>query len=107
MKRSLSCFLFAALVAGIVAWVPHAHEFDYSFSVSCISCHNTPSEILETCGMCHAHGVHSSALKNDINVSGTTDNTSYAPGETVRGTISGGYKPPPTGPGATYDQHRA
>ena len=105
MKRSMSCFLFAALVAGIVAWVPYVHAFDYSFAVNCISCHNTPSQILEVCGMCHAHGVHSSALKNDINVSGTTDNTSYAPGETVRVTISGGYKPPTRARAVLYDQN--
>jgi hypothetical protein len=76
-----------------VGWVPHVHAYDYSFSVNCISCHNTPSEILETCGMCHAHGMHSSAAKNDINVSGTTDKASYEPGETVSVTVSGGYRP--------------
>jgi len=43
--------------------------------------------------MCHAHGVHSSAAKNDINVSGTTDKASYEPGETVSVTVSGGYRP--------------
>ena len=105
MKRSLSYFLFAALVAGIVTWVPHVHAFDYSFSVNCLSCHNTPSEILEVCGMCHAHGVHSSAAKNDINVSGTTDKTSYAPGETVMVTIRGGYRPPTRARAVLYDQN--
>ena len=105
MKRSLSCFLFAALVAGIVTWVPHVHAFDYSFSVNCLSCHNTPSEILEVCGMCHAHGVHSSAAKNDINVSGTTDKTSYVPGETVMVTIRGGYRPPTRARAVLYDQN--
>ena len=105
MKRSLSCFLPAVLVAVIVAWVPYVHAFDYSFSVNCISCHNTPSEILEVCGMCHAHGVHSSAAKNDINVFGTTDKTSYEPGETVGVTIRGGYKPPTRARAVLYDQN--
>ena len=105
MKRSLFCILFAALVAGIVAWAPHVQAYDFSFSVNCISCHNTPSEIIEVCGMCHAHGVHSSAAKNDINVSGETNKASYAPGENVMVTIRGGYKPPTRARAVLYDHN--
>ena len=43
--------------------------------------------------MCHAHGVHSTSAKNDINVTGTTDKGTYAPGEIVNVTVDGGYRP--------------
>lgn len=58
------------------------------YNTSCRGCHGTTS----TCKGCHAHGVHSSSAHSDLNVSGTTDQASYLPGETVTVTVRGGYR---------------
>jgi P pilus assembly chaperone PapD len=61
-----------------------------SFYVSqCTSCHSTTTT---TCNGCHSHGTHSGSAKSDINITGTTNKSSYAPGETVTVTINGGYR---------------
>jgi len=62
----------------------------YFTSQGCSGCHSAP--VVATCNGCHAHGTHSSSSKSDINVTGTTNKTSYAPGETVSVTITGGYR---------------
>ena len=61
----------------------------YFTSQGCVDCH---APAASTCDGCHAHGTHSSSEKSDINVTGTTSKTSYAPGETVSVTIAGGYR---------------
>src|SRR3990172_2566373 len=59
------------------------------YTAQCAGCHGaTPT----TCNGCHAHGTHPTSAKSSINVAGTTDKTSYAPGETVTVTITGGYR---------------
>jgi membrane-bound inhibitor of C-type lysozyme len=61
----------------------------YYTSQGCSGCHlTTPT----TCNGCHAHGTHPSSAKSSINVAGATNKTSYAPGETVSVTITGGYR---------------
>jgi hypothetical protein len=60
----------------------------YYTSQGCSGCHTTVS----TCNGCHAHGTHASSTKTGINEVGTTNKTSYAPGETVSVTITGGYR---------------
>jgi hypothetical protein len=45
-----------------------------------------------TCAGCHAHGVHSSDAKNDINVTATPDSATYNPGDTINVLVSGGYR---------------
>ncbi len=57
---------------------------------NCIACH--PAPIVTTCDGCHAHGVHSSSAKNNLNLTATTDQASYAPGATVTVTLDGGYQ---------------
>jgi hypothetical protein len=57
-------------------------------SQGCDGCHTATT----TCNGCHGHGTHSTNAKSDINVAGTTNKASYAPGETVTVTITGGYK---------------
>src|SRR3990172_2911912 len=54
----------------------------------CQTCHGATS----TCNGCHSHGTHADRNKNNINISGVTNKTSYAAGETMSVTISGGYK---------------
>jgi len=94
MKRSSLGVIFAVLVAAVVAWVPNAHAYsNYFASQGCdaAGCHvgQTGSN---SCGMCHAHGVHSGNAKDDINVTGQTDQATYAPGEIVNVTVDGGYR---------------
>ena len=56
----------------------------------CATCH-TDDDV--SCAGCHAHGVHSDAGKDDINVLASTDKATYTPGETVTVSITGGYRP--------------
>ncbi|HZV82967.1 MAG TPA: hypothetical protein VFF53_12445, partial [Geobacteraceae bacterium] len=84
-------FLFT-LVLGIsqlCSTEVHASS-SYFTSQGCVDCHAAPA--VATCNGCHAHGTHSTSGKSDINVAGTTNKTSYAPGETVSVTITGGYR---------------
>jgi hypothetical protein len=59
------------------------------YSSNCGGCHTGVSS---TCNGCHGHGVHSSTAQSDINLKGATGKSSYAPGETVAVSISGGYR---------------
>lgn len=89
MKRlSVILFLIAGLMA-LVLWMPSADGFESLYDANCTGCHSTT---VKTCNGCHAHGVHSSGAKDDINVTGVTDKATYAPGETVTVTITGGYR---------------
>ena len=94
MKRTSLCILFAVLVAAVAAWVPNAHAFSNYFTLQ--GCDAAGCHVGQTgsnyCGMCHAHGVHSSNAKDDINVTGQTDKATYAPGEIVNVTVDGGYR---------------
>ncbi len=95
MKRSTLFVFFAVLVAVAAAWAPYVHSFNGYFSsqgCNAVNCHVGQTTSSNECGMCHAHGVHSSSAKNDINVTGTTDKATYAPGETVNVTVDGGYR---------------
>ena len=71
--------------------LPKADAESGFFSANCTTsgCHAaSPS----TCDGCHAHGVHSGSAKSNINIAGTLNKTTYAPGETVSVTIDGGYR---------------
>jgi hypothetical protein len=57
-------------------------------SQGCDGCHTATT----TCNGCHAHGTHPNKSMNSINVAGATNKASYAPGETVTVTITGGYR---------------
>ena len=80
----------AALVAFQLTGTEAFAQSSYFTSLGCVDCHTAPAT--STCNGCHAHGTHSSSSKSDINVKGTTNKTSYAPGETVTVTITGGYR---------------
>src|SRR5512144_815940 len=89
MKRlSVIFFLIGGLIA-LVLWMPSADGFESLYDANCTGCHSTT---VKTCNGCHAHGVHSSDAKDDINVTGVTDKATYAPGETVSVTRTGGYR---------------
>ena len=62
------------------------------YTSNCASCHSTSSTTPTTCNGCHFHGEHSSTAASDINLKGSTNKTSYAPGETVTVTINAGYR---------------
>jgi len=79
-------WLRIALAATALALSPLTARSDYS---GCESCHD-PS--VGTCNGCHAHGTHSSAAMDDINIVGTMDASSYAPSATVTVTVKGGWQ---------------
>ena len=93
MKLSTLLALCVAVFLA-VAWVPNANARSSFYSsppdgsTACAACHGATT----TCAGCHAHGVHPDSAKNSINVSATTDKASYAPGETVTVSITGGYR---------------
>jgi hypothetical protein len=58
------------------------------YGAQCAGCHvTTPT----TCNGCHAHGVAASN-GGDLNLAGATNKASYAPGEQVSVTVTGGYR---------------
>jgi hypothetical protein len=90
MKKGKVPFVLCLVLvmAAWFSWAPKAQAFPSLYDANCAGCHGTT----QTCNGCHAHGVHSDSTKSDINVTGTTDKTTYSPGETVSVTIDGGYR---------------
>ena len=91
MKKSLlvfCCILALAAWVSLISLVPKADAFSSLYDANCTGCHGTTV----TCNGCHAHGVHSSSTKSDLNLTGTTNKMTYAPSETVSVTINGGYR---------------
>jgi hypothetical protein len=74
------------LAAAAFLLAPLTAMADYS---GCESCHDPA---VGTCNGCHAHGTHSSQAMNDVNIVGTTDASTYAPSETVKVTVNGGWQ---------------
>lgn len=76
------------LLLGYLGQVPARESY---FEKNCESCH---SEALRmTCKGCHAHGTHSSKLKNDLNLTATLNSKHFQPGSLIRVTVTGGYDP--------------
>jgi hypothetical protein len=65
-------------------------QSNYFTSIGCVNCHAAP--VAATCNGCHSHGTHPTSAKSSLNVAGTTNKASYAPGETVTVTMTGGYR---------------
>ncbi|MBJ6751543.1 Ig-like domain-containing protein [Geomonas anaerohicana] len=87
--RLLVLFVFALSLLSFQLWRNEAQaQSSYYTTMGCVNCHTATS----TCNGCHAHGTHATSTKNTINVAGATDKTSYAPGDTVSVTITGGYR---------------
>ncbi|GFE58608.1 choice-of-anchor D domain-containing protein [Geobacter sp. AOG1] len=88
MKKASLVFCCILALAAWMSWVPNANAFSGFYTTNCAGCHGATA----TCNGCHAHGVHTDSTKSDINVAGTTDKQTYAPGETVSVNITGGYR---------------
>ena len=72
-------FFFLLAIAAVSFWAPNADAQSAYYGTYCAPCHGaTPT----TCNGCHHHGPSGDAA--------TTNKTSYAPGETVTVTFSGG-----------------
>ncbi len=78
-KTSL-LFFFAMALAAFQFWNTEAKAYPAYFTSNCTGCHASP--VTATCNGCHHHG--------PVSLKGTTNKTSYAPGEAVSVTISGG-----------------
>ncbi len=84
-------FFCAVVLAGFQLWGTEAQaQSNYFTSMGCVNCHMAP--VVASCNGCHSHGTHPTSAKSTINVAGTTNKASYAPGETVTVTMTGGYK---------------
>lgn len=86
----MTAFTIICAVA-FVTWItgtPTADARSKFYAANCQSCHGSVS----TCAGCHSHGTHTDSTKTDVNIKGTTNKTSYAPGEQVSVTVTGGYK---------------
>src|SRR5512133_679324 len=84
-NASLKFFFGLALIAApLVAFQLQGSDVQaqstYFTSRGCSGCHSTP--VVATCNGCHHHG--------NANLSATANKTSYAPGETVTVTLTGG-----------------
>ena len=92
MKKALFAALIFICAVAFVTWITGTPAADARSSFytdqGCQSCHGATS----TCNGCHSHGTHATKSKNDINIAGATNKNSYAAGETMSVTISGGYK---------------
>ncbi|TMA87068.1 MAG: hypothetical protein E6J63_15280, partial [Deltaproteobacteria bacterium] len=88
MERPAPRLGSAIALATVMLWAPQARATLTLYNGNCVGCHSAATT---TCDGCHAHGVHSSSAKTDINLGGTTDKATYAPGSTVKVTVNAGY----------------
>jgi hypothetical protein len=93
MKKATLLLFGAVFLAVLVAALSappsaYAHSTYYTDQY-CSACHGSSPD---TCNGCHAHGVHSNNNKDDLNLTASTDKTTYQPGETMSVTINGGYR---------------
>ena len=83
----LAGFVLAVLAA---AWAPRALAWPGYFANDCSGCHDSA---VKTCHGCHSHGAQQSSAKTAISITGSLDKATYAPGEPVTVTVTGGYEP--------------
>ncbi len=80
-SRISMLFIFALILTAFQLWGSEAQaQSTYFTSRGCVNCHAAP--VAATCNGCHHHG--------NANLKATADKTSYAPGETVTVTLTGG-----------------
>jgi hypothetical protein len=89
MKKMTFVVCLLVVLVALMFCLPKANAESGYYDSSCSSCHGSTTD---TCDGCHAHGAHSSSAKSNINITGTTNKTTYAPGETVSVAINGGYR---------------
>src|SRR5512133_637425 len=91
IKKQTKFWFFTMALGIIMLWSAGAlAQSSYFTGQGCSGCHSSP--VVATCNGCHGHGTHPSSAKTAINVAGTTNKSTYAPGETVTVTITGGYR---------------
>lgn len=78
----IALLLFLLAAASVFAAQDAAAQSDFFSSRGCVSCHSAPTPA--TCNGCHHHGAR--------NFNTTTNKATYAPGEAVTVTFSGGSK---------------
>lgn len=89
--KTLALIIFTMTLGAVQFWGSVAQaQSSYFTSQGCNGCHVAP--VATTCNGCHGHGTHANSTKNTINVAASTNKSSYAPGETVSVTITGGYR---------------
>ena len=81
-------FFCLVAIAAFAFWTPDVLAESGFFSPNCGGCHTVSA----TCNGCHGHGVHSSTAQNDFNLRATPNKASYAPGEAMTVTLTGGYR---------------
>ena len=79
-RRTFILFFFAMGLMAPLFWGSVAHAHSSYFTTYCTGCHSSATGA--TCNGCHHHG--------PVNLAGTTNKSSYTPGETVSVTITGG-----------------
>ena len=84
------------LLAVALSWaaqaraVPGYYTGGVGSTTACSTCHTVNS--VNTCNGCHAHGTHANSSKSSINLVASTNKATYAPGESVTVTVTGGYQ---------------
>lgn len=98
MRSPRSILAALAMLAAALLWAPRAWAFPGYYAsgagttTSCTTCHTAAVAPLPTCNGCHAHGTHGDAGKGSVNLAASADKTTYAPGENVVVTVTGGYQ---------------
>jgi len=80
VQRTSVLFIFAIAFAAFQFWGTEAQAYSSFYASNCGGCHAAATS--DTCNGCHHHG--------PVGLKGLTNKTSYAPGETVSVTVSGG-----------------
>lgn len=94
MRAKSNRVVLAVAAVATLCIAPNAEAYSGYYDTQCAGCH-TPTVVgstANTCNGCHAHGTHPSSAKSSINILGTTDASTYSPGQTVNVTITGGYR---------------
>lgn len=83
--------LALAALGTLVLGIPEARAVPSFYDSNCAGCHGAVTATNPgTCNGCHSHGTHTQIAGSDINITGITDKSSYAPGESVSVTVTGG-----------------
>ncbi len=98
VKSRLTIVVFA-MFGLFIGWISDANALSSYFESSAnggegckdAGCHDGPA-VTPTCNGCHAHGTHIDSGKLGINISASTDATSYNLGDTIAITVKGGYR---------------
>src|SRR5919206_4614830 len=88
MRHLLAVVVAVGALVTAAFWPQSAEGLAGYYDTNCAQCHGP----VRTCDGCHAHGTHGLAGKGDFNVTAAASKFSYAPGEDVVVTVTGGYR---------------